>query len=115
MLPDYFPPILGDGPKIRILKNARYQLVAPTILKGVRIPTNIIPNLKRMTFVYHNLRKFPGFAINKYMVVVRETEDGPKYLVLIKWDREIEKVGLLSVRHTPHFKRNVQVKACVQQ
>ena len=42
---------------------------------------NILPNLKKMIFVDHDLRKFQEFIIEKYMVLVCETEDGPKHLV----------------------------------
>ena len=59
MLLDYVLPRLVDVPKIIIIRNGRYLLIAPTILKGVQVTANIIPNLKKMTFVDHDLQKFP--------------------------------------------------------
>lgn len=45
MILDYVPPKPSDAPTVILDKNAKYQLVALGILKGVRKMTNIIPNL----------------------------------------------------------------------
>ena len=58
MLPNYVLPKPVDAPKVRLEKNAKYPLVAPTISKGVRVTTHILPRLQNMSFVDHNLHKF---------------------------------------------------------
>ena len=68
-----------------------------------------------MTFVDHDLRKFPKFAIDKYMVVVCETKEGPTHLFPMEWERGLDKVVLLSLMHMPHIGRSVEVNACVKQ
>ena len=64
---------------------------------------NIIPNLQKMGFVDHDLRKFPELAMNRYMNTIQETEDGPIHVVPMEWERGLDKVGLLSPMHMPHF------------
>ena len=83
--------------------------------KGVRITQNIIPNLKKMTFVDHDLQKFPYLAMDKYLISIKDIEDGPTRLVLMEWERGLEKVGLLSLMYMPHFGHSMDVNACVKQ
>ena len=75
----YIPPRKDDATEIKIPKNARCQLVAPTIPKVVWVTQNILANLKKMTFVDHDLQKFPDLAMNKYMVSIKDTKDGPMH------------------------------------
>ena len=58
MLPPYIPSMLDDAPKVRISKNARFPLVPPSIPKGVWVTRNILPNLKKMTFIVHGYENF---------------------------------------------------------
>ena len=67
MLPDYVPPITTYTPKVRLGKNVKYPLVAPTIPKGVQVTMDILPNLQKMGFVDHDLHKFLELAMDRYM------------------------------------------------
>ena len=80
-------------------KNENYQLVTPVIPKGV----NIIPNLKKMGLIYHDLQKFPELGMKNYMTTICETEDGTIQLVLMEWEKGLHKSGLLSLMHIQHF------------
>ena len=55
MLSPYIPPIIDDAPKVRIPKNARCPLVALLVPKGVQATQDILPHLKNMTFVNHDV------------------------------------------------------------
>ena len=55
MFPPYIPPKSDDAPNIIILKNARCPLAAPIIPKRVWVTQSILTNLKKMTFVDHDL------------------------------------------------------------
>ena len=66
---------------------------------------NIIPNLKKMSFFNHDLHRFPEVKMKKYMTIVCDIEDGPIHMVPIDWERVLDKVGLLSLMHMPHFDR----------
>ena len=92
---DYISPKKEDAPKIRIMKNARCPLVAPTVPKRVWVTQNILPNLKKMSFIDHDLRKIPEMAMDKYMVFFRDIEDGPTRLVPVEFPRGLDKAGLL--------------------
>ena len=59
MLPDYVPLMSSDAPKVTIYKNVKYQLVSPSISKGVRMTTKIRPKLKKLGFIDHEMCKFP--------------------------------------------------------
>ena len=67
MLQDYVLLRTTDAPKVKIGKNVRYPLVASAVPKGVRVMTNIIPNIQKMGFVDHDLCKFPELAMYKYL------------------------------------------------
>ena len=70
MLPNYVLPKPVDALKVRLGKNAKYQLVALAIPKGVRVTVNIIPNLKNIGFVDHDLCKFLELEMNRYMTII---------------------------------------------
>ena len=61
--------------------------MAPIVSIGVQVMKNIIPNFKKMTFVNHDLQKFPELAMDKYMVVIKDIENSPMNLVLMEWAR----------------------------
>ena len=63
--------------------------------------------MKTMIIVNHDLRKFPEFSLDKYMVAVYEIEDGPTHLVPMEWPRGLDKAGLLSLMHMSHFGRSI--------
>ena len=72
----------------------------PTIPKGVWVMMNIIPNLQKIGFVDHNLRKFPELKMNIYMTSIRDTEDGPIHIVPMEWERGLDKYRpLLLIAH----------------
>ena len=76
---------------------------------------NILPNLKNLTFLDHNLRKFPEFTMEKYMVAICEIEDGPTHLVPLECARGLDKDSSLSLMNILHLGRNIEVNACVKQ
>ena len=59
MLLDYVPPRPADAPKVRLGKKQKYQLVVPAVPKGVWVTMNIVPYLKKMIFIDHDLCRFP--------------------------------------------------------
>ena len=67
--------------------------------------TNIIPNLKKLRFIDHDLHKFPELSMDRYMATLRETEDVPIHIVLMEWERGLDKLGVLSLMHMMHFDR----------
>ena len=70
LLPYYVPPRPMEEPKVTFGKNSKYQLVTPAILIGVHVMVNIIPNLQKMGFIGHDLRKFPELDMKQYMTTV---------------------------------------------
>ena len=75
MFPLYVPPRWFDVPRIRVLKNAQYPLVAPTVLEGVQVWQKILLNLKKLTFVDHEIRTYPYLDMNNYTVLMQDTPD----------------------------------------
>ena len=71
MLLEYFLPRLANVSKIRITKNVRDPLVAPTVPKGFRLSQKIIPYIKKLTFVDYDIWKFPELDMKNYMLVVQ--------------------------------------------
>lgn len=47
----YIPPQKCDASVIQ--NNSKYPLVNPSILQGVHVTMNIMDNLKKLTFFYH--------------------------------------------------------------
>ena len=58
MLPGYIPLRIDDAPFLDIIKNSKYPLVKLAVLKGIHVMTNILSNMKKMGFVYHDMGKF---------------------------------------------------------
>ena len=112
MLRPYVPPRRSDAPKIRVPKNASYPLVAPTASKGVQVSQNIMPNLKKLTFVDHDIRKFPELDMKNY-VLVQDTPDILKCLVPMEWARGLDQVGLFPLIYMPHLGWSTEVNECV--
>ena len=81
MFPGYISPRKDKAPHVTISKNAKYPLVKPTIPKGVHVADEILPNLKKMGIVDHDMLKFPKLAMSQYMTSVRENEDETIHLV----------------------------------
>ena len=77
--------------------------------------TSILPNMRNMTFVDHELRKIPKLEMEKSMVSICDIEYGHLCLVPMEWERGLDKVGLLSLMHMLHFGRSVEVNACVKK
>ena len=73
ILPPYTPLRSDDVPKVRIPNNAMFPLVAPKIPKGVWVMQNMLPNIKKMTFIDHDIHKFIELDMKNYMVVVQDT------------------------------------------
>ena len=115
MLPYYVPPRTSNATKVRLNKNEKYQLVSPSIPKGVRVISNIIPNLQNMSFDDHDLRRFLELEMKKYMTIVYDTEDVPIHMVPMKWVRGLEKFGLLLSMHVPHLGRTTELNTFVKQ
>ena len=103
LFPYYVSSRSQEAPKVTIGKNAKYQLVTATILKGFNFTTNNIPNLQNMGFINHDLQKFPELDMNWYMTTVCETKDGPIHVVPMDWERGLHKYGLFSLMHMPPF------------
>ena len=78
-----------------ILKNAKYPLVNPTIPKGVHVATNIMDNLKKLTFSDQELRMFSELHMSKYMTIVKLVEGVPIQLVPMDWAQGLAKSSLL--------------------
>ena len=56
---------------------------------------NTIPNLQKMSFDDHDLRRFLELEMKKYMTIVYDTEDVPIHMVPMEWARGLDKYGLL--------------------
>ena len=76
-----------EEPKVTIGKNAKYQLVNPTITKGFHVTMAILPTLKKMGFIDDDLQKFPELEMKWYMIIIQETKDGPIHVVPMEWVR----------------------------
>ena len=64
---------------------------------------NILPNLKKMTFVDQDQHKFLDLEMDKYMVAVKYTEDGLTHLVTMELARGLDNEGLFSLIYMPHL------------
>ena len=53
ILPRYIPPQKDDAPHIVIRNNPKYSLINPAIPKVVHVTMDIMDNLKKLTFFYH--------------------------------------------------------------
>lgn len=115
LFPNYVSSRTLEAPKVIICKNANYLLVKLAIPKGVNVKTNIIPNLKNVEFIDHDLCKFPKLVMNRYMCNVLDTQDGIIHMVLMGWSKGLHKYGLLLFMHTPHFGHTQKVKMCMKQ
>ena len=115
MLPPYNILRTNDTPKIRITNNARFPLVSYSVPTRVRVMHSIHPNLKKMIFVDHDRWKFPDLEMDKYMVTVKDTKNGPMHLVPMVSARGFDKVCLVSLMCMLHFGRSTEVNACVKQ
>ena len=111
----YSIPRTYEAPQVTISKNVKYPLVKPTILKGFHVIAYILLNLKKIGFIDHDLQKLLELTLSRYMTSLRETEDGPIHLVQMEWEIGLEKLGLLSLMHMPHFGRTTEVNTCVKQ
>ena len=109
MFPYYVSLSPTNALRVTVGKNYRYLLVMPAIPKGVQVTTNIIPNLQKMEFINHNLRKFLEIVMNIYMTTIRTTEYGPIHVVLMEWERGMDKSRLLSLMHMPHYGHTIEV------
>ena len=52
--------------------------------------------------------------MNIYMTTIKEIEDGPIHIVVMEWERGLDKYGLLSLMHMPHVGHTSEVNACVK-
>ena len=68
-----------------------------------------------MEFVDQDLWKFLELAMDRYLTIVRETEDDPIHIAPMEWERGLDKYGLLSLMHMPHFVCIEEVNACVKE
>ena len=62
-----------------------------------------MPNLKKLFFFYHDLKKHPKFKLDQYMEFVHIREGGTIELVHIKWALGLDSFGILSLLDMPHF------------
>ena len=76
---------------------------------------DMVPNLKKMGFVNHDLRKFPKLTMERYLTYVREKKDGPIHIVPMEWERGLDKYGILLLMYMPHFGCTTKVNAYVKQ
>ena len=51
----YVLPRLDEAPKVIIGKNSKYSSVNPSKPKGFHVTVDILPNLKKMEFIDHDL------------------------------------------------------------
>ena len=77
--------------------------------------TDIIPNFKKMGFVNHDLHKFQELKMYRYMMISYGIKDGPIHMVLMEWERGLDKVILLSLMYMLHFGCTIEVNAHVKQ
>ena len=103
MLLNYVPLRPSKAPNVTIGKSVKYQLVSLSIPKGIRVTTNIIPNLNKLEFIDHDLHNFLELSMERYMATIREMKDVLIHIVLMEWDRGLDKLGLLLFMHMPHF------------
>ena len=64
---------------------------------------DMVPNLKKMGFVNHDLHKFPELKMYRYMMISCGIKDGPIHMVPMEWERGLDKAGLFSLIYMPHF------------
>ena len=74
-------------PRVQIRKNVKYTLMEPIILKEVHVSGIIVPNLKKMSFSNHDLKKYLEFKLQNYMDNVSILECVPIELVHKDWER----------------------------
>ena len=55
MAPENIPPQKDDAPNIVIHNNYKYILVKPSIPKRIRVMEDILPNMKKLAFIDHDL------------------------------------------------------------
>ena len=67
-----------------------------------------------MGFVDHVLLKFLELETENYMTTIRETEDFPIHMVPMEWETVLDKSGLFSLMHMPHFGLKTEVNVCVK-
>ena len=68
-----------------------------------------------MGFIDHELNKVPQLAMNRYMTTFMETVDGLIHIVLMEWERGLDKYKLFLLMHMSHFGRTTKFNACVKQ
>ena len=49
---------------------------------------NIMPNLQKLSFIDHDTNKVRDLDRNKYMKLLKETLNSPKYFVPMEWEKE---------------------------
>ena len=99
--------------KLDLVKIAKYPLIMPSMPNVVWVTTNTIPNLQKMGCFDHDLCKFLQLVMDRYMTTFRETKDGPMHMVPREWERGLDKYGLFSLMHMPHFGCTTEVNANV--
>ena len=102
-LSPYILPRRSNALKVRIPKKSGAPLIAPLVLKGVKVLKDILSNLWKLSFCDHDTKKQKYLDKKNYMVKVRDTSNELKKLVPMEWARGLEQSRILSLLYMSHF------------
>ena len=90
LMPHYIVPRCTDAPRVMIPKKEWAPLIVPLVPKGVKVLQDIMPNLRKLSFVDHDTRIQIDLDCQNYMDTVQDTPDASKQFVAKEWDRGLE-------------------------
>ena len=85
MLPPYVPPRHRNAPEATILKNGKILLIAVLVPKGVKVVKYILPNVKNLSYIDHDMKPPPELDHKNYMDSVEDTLEAPQQYVAKEW------------------------------
>ena len=90
LLPPYIPPRRTDAPWAIITSKNYATLVAPKLTKGIEVLQDIMPQLHKLSFKYHDTNKLRDMDRRNYMEMVKYTPDSPNSFTTMKWAKGLE-------------------------
>ena len=95
LLPPYIPPRWEEAMKVKIPTKIQALLVAPKLLKGIKVWKKIMPNLQKLSFDNHDTNNLSTLDRNSYMDLVKETPNLPNHFVAKEWVKGLDQYSIL--------------------
>ena len=114
--PPYVPPLRPGVKPPR--QSKQFTISTPSLPPGVQLVGSMIGKIDRLKYSDHDTSdrgKFPQFALETYLHLVKYDETLATLLEVKRWATGLDHAGLLKMLDVPHFGHDIQVTIVVKQ